>query len=896
MENKESQENPEKITPESLIKNVLLFSSLKEGFFDFQNTLKNNLSKFNSDKKTELSQFSFEYICYKNTKNLISKGKKINQDILIINDQFLLNENCKEFLFKNNFIHKKNIIICIQNKQTLKWNLIAFLNLEEQIKNYFDTSNKRPITAKILSSNSNSEEDDFILNDAMDKLENSFNFKSPDDIQFEVDSFNISGQPNTSIFLINFINGLIIKDNAGIFEFIKKLYDEGSNELNSESKLYFNTFNNISKEMNEIYDTYQKELKEYSLKNNIELNINELDEELNSDEEEEALRIMEKESEEANNLMRQKQRKMRQKLYKQKLNEKNMIMYKEFGIIKEEDNESESESIDIFGKMKEKEEERKKHKENSKNKNGVIKNNQQILNNLNVNININVNNSQNIEDIKTNIYKSEEDLKIKNKSKSEKSVKLNSLKELEEAIEEFELEQEPMKNTEENMNQKKEEKKGGKKIIEQNKTEKKTIPVNIKAKKEEKEKEEKEEIKKEVIIKTKKEKNKMSNKTSNNMVKMENIELKKRASVPKSQIKTKKLQLDNKNQNSKITEKFKKSFTSTKRPENKDLFKEDKENEKEDDLFIKSSNNNLLAKKKSTPLREMNKDNKIVIKKAVSDNVISQYKEKNSKQISINININNNSFKTFDSSNTKTYKEEEKNSKILNKENKIKENPNHTPINKEPRDNYSKKIADLNLKNLPKRNNNNKLLNKKSLTTSKLSKSTQDSQIPYNSKKSSSSSNKSEEGNNSVKNLRNKIKPFFRENNLIEEKATLNMSTTDNPINILPPPKLVERNFLDLSNKEKEKEKEEHERDFSNNINIDNITNDISEKDKKSDISDKSHAGRIKENKMRKNEKKNPPRKIRNSHRYQYGKLEQEGADKICGCIGEQANGYCNIF
>ena len=80
----------------------------------------------------------------------------------------------------------------------------------------------------------------------------------------------------------------------------------------------------------------------------------------------------------------------------------------------------------------------------------------------------------------------------------------------------------------------------------------------------------------------------------------------------------------------------------------------------------------------------MNKDNKIVIKKAVSDNVISQYKEKNSKQISINININNNSFKTFDSSNTKTYKEEEKNSKILNKENKIKENPNHTPINKEP--------------------------------------------------------------------------------------------------------------------------------------------------------------------------------------------------------------------
>ncbi len=35
---------------------------------------------------------------------------------------------------------------------------------------------------------------------------------------------------------------------------------------------------------------------------------------------------------------------------------------------------------------------------------------------------------------------------------------------------------------------------------------------------------------------------------------------------------------------------------------------------------------------------------------------------------------------------------------------------------------------------------------------------------------------------------------------------------------------------------------------------------------------------------------------MRNSHRYQYGKLDQEAADKICGCIGEQASDFCNIF
>jgi len=88
-------------------------------------------------------------------------------------------------------------------------------------------------------------------------------------------------------------------------------------------------------------------------------------------------------------------------------------------------------------------------------------------------------------------------------------------------------------------------------------------------------------------------------------------------------------------------------------------------------------------------------------------------------------------------------------------------------------------------------------------------------------------------------------------------------------------------------------------KDFSNNINIESITNDISEKDKKSDISEKSYVGREnrnKETKMLKNEKVKPPGKIRNSRRFQYGKLDQEAADKICGCIGEQATAYCSIF
>ena len=48
---------------------------------------------------------------------------------------------------------------------------------------------------------------------------------------------------------------------------------------------------------------------------------------------------------------------------------------------------------------------------------------------------------------------------------------------------------------------------------------------------------------------------------------------------------------------------------------------------------------------------------------------------------------------------------------------------------------------------------------------------------------------------------------------------------------------------------------------------------------------------------MKRNDKMYPPGKIRNSRRFnEYGKLDEEDANKICGCIGEQANGLCEIF
>ena len=881
MENNEK----EKTDTETILNNILLFSSVKEGLFDFRTPLKNCISQFISDKNTEPSQSLFEYLFYQNTKKIISSGKKVNQNTLIITEQFLSNVNNKEILKKNNPTNYKNVIICIQDQKTLKWNLIAFLNLDEQIKHFFDTNSKQIIIVKILSSNTNSDEDDFILNNMMDKLEQNFGFKCDNNCQFEVENLSIIDQPNTGIFLFNFLNELITKEDSQINDFIRTLFD-GGNSSNSESRTYFDSFNKINPAINDICDSYQHDLDEY-LKNN-PCNTN-LDDEVNSDEEEEALKIMQRENEEAKSLKRQKERKLRQKLYKEKLREKDMIMYKEFGVIKEEDNESESESIDIFGKKKEKDEGRK-IKENRNNKTN-IKNKQ--IHNVNVNININLsNNDQEIDEIKTNIFKTEGNAQVKNK---EKNIKLNALKELEEAIQEFESEEPLVKNTEENIIQKKDEIKNNKMIIlpepnKENKKEKKIKEENKDIPKQEKE------TKKEQIISiNKKEKKKIPKSNKNNTLKIDNMELKKRASVPKSHIGVKKLQLDLKLPNQKITEQLKKSFTSTKMPENKEFTKIKPEKEKEDDLFLPNNDvntkNNLAIKKKPIASKEINKENKIIIKKTEPNNTIIQNNQKKNKQISINININN----------AKGFKEEEKNAKIAYKE------KDNIIINKEPKDNLSKKLTDLNniikTNNISKRNSNK--LSKKS--SAKISKTSQEPLPAFASKKSTSSSNKSDDTNNSmkkeIKNIKNKIKPYLAEDETIEEKSTLKISLNDNPINLLPPQKIVERNaFLDLINQEKEnisKKNDKSESDYSSNINIENITGDFSEKDKKSETSNRSFVGRNnrnKDSKTRKGDKIHPPGKIRTSQRHQYGKLDNEASDKICGCIGEQANGICIIF
>jgi len=333
-----------------LISRTLFFSSIKDNTFDYSYQIKNSLSKFCGQYRAEASPNLFEYLCYKIVEKQISENK-INQETAIISEKFLASKDCKINIIKSNSIQKKFILIPIRHSITHKWNAIIFVHLERQIMQHMYKSNDEPIVAKIISSNLNSEEDDFILNTTMDKIENAFNFTSPEDIQFEVDSINISDQPNTSIFLLNFIHGLISQESnsESVMNYIMKLYDESGNTNNMGINNYFISFNRENEIFNGLMENYMKELKEYiKVKNSLNLDESRLSnedifnmiqfvgEEDDVDSEEEALNIA-RENEEA-----RKQMEDQELFFNNRINgnqNKNVL-----GLIQEAENESDEET------------------------------------------------------------------------------------------------------------------------------------------------------------------------------------------------------------------------------------------------------------------------------------------------------------------------------------------------------------------------------------------------------------------------------------------------------------------------------------------------------------------------------------------------------------------------
>ena len=300
----------------SPLSNTLFFTSLKDLSFDYTLPLKSSLNHFCHEQRGEASRNLFEYLCYKIVQKQITE-KGINDQIAIISEKYLLSKDCVTNLSNLNASQKKFIFIPIFNTSTHKWNAIIFVHLERQILQYRNKTPTEPIVAKIISSNINSEEDDYLLNTTMDKIENSFNFTSPEDIQFEVDSINICDQPNTSVFLLNFIEGLVSQENDTdiIMNYIMKLYDESCNTNSIGSNNYFVSFNKENVLFQNLIENYINEIKIYAKNNGIitdnqnidDINLTNIfdlikfqpEEEDEIESEEEALKIVEKNNEEA---------------------------------------------------------------------------------------------------------------------------------------------------------------------------------------------------------------------------------------------------------------------------------------------------------------------------------------------------------------------------------------------------------------------------------------------------------------------------------------------------------------------------------------------------------------------------------------------------------------------
>ena len=343
----------EETTTSFVLDKTLYFTSLKNSSFDYSLPIKKNLSKFSGEYRIEASPFLFEYLCYKIAQKKLDKIKSINPEISIISEKYLSSEISN----KSDAIRKKYVFVPIRNSISRKWNAVIFIHLEKQINQYMKQINEEPIIAKIISSNINSEEDDYILNTTMDRIESTFNFSSPEDIQFEVDSINISDQPNTSIFLLNFIEGLIEqKSDEDIMNYIMKLYDESSNTNAIGSNNYFISFNKENELFKDILPIFEKELEEYlrtkgeNNKENEEKNLLKMEEnEDDIDSEEEALKIIAKENEEI-----RKQMEEQEIVFNMKINDPNYrlenddINYKNrnniLGQIQEVDNESDDDS------------------------------------------------------------------------------------------------------------------------------------------------------------------------------------------------------------------------------------------------------------------------------------------------------------------------------------------------------------------------------------------------------------------------------------------------------------------------------------------------------------------------------------------------------------------------
>ena len=242
---------------QSLISNILFLSSIKKGSFDYSFPLKSDIEKFYIENN-ESSPLLFDYIIYTFVNNKLKNGLQINNNLIVISEDYL--KSIETFIINDNekFFNEKIFLIPFLDKSNNKWGLIILSNL-------FSPNENEEINTKIICDNKNNNINNYelIINNFITKI--NINLKNKK-INYKNDIIDIGNATNTSKCILKFIKTLFEYEQNNINEYINECFNNKNIENESIND---EIFKNLDKYYDEEYNAYMKMLKEKN--NNCEI-------------------------------------------------------------------------------------------------------------------------------------------------------------------------------------------------------------------------------------------------------------------------------------------------------------------------------------------------------------------------------------------------------------------------------------------------------------------------------------------------------------------------------------------------------------------------------------------------------------------------------------------------
>ena len=224
---------------EEALKEILFFSYEENLSSDFKSFLKNNNFKSYLKQGKEFTKISFEFILFCSLYFKINDRIVYNQNIAILNEEYIMNEDIEKFMHK---------IIIFPYHIKNKWGLIVIDDILESIK------------IKIIASNKIYQSIYLFLENIFHKLNGSIKFE---ELENKIEKIGLNDEFDSSKIIINFINELL--DYNDINEFFKEYFNDINNNIinKDEKELNYETYNIMNKLFEKIDKEYDKLLSEY---------------------------------------------------------------------------------------------------------------------------------------------------------------------------------------------------------------------------------------------------------------------------------------------------------------------------------------------------------------------------------------------------------------------------------------------------------------------------------------------------------------------------------------------------------------------------------------------------------------------------------------------------------